>query len=308
MKTNKGLKIALICVSAVALLLLIYVIVILCIQHFDRYKPISKDDFYKSVGNDLHIPVVEINTAGSDPQDREIYKTCSFTVSNAQNPSHNFKRPIKQNITDEGGPGIRLRGNYSNKAPEKSYRIRFNEQTSLFGLEANRSWVLLAEYYDQSNIRNYTAFSIAKHFDNLDFTPTPNHVALIMNGEFKGLYLLCEQIDEENGRCDIEDDIYALKDDYPFLACIDSSNKRGLKEGRDYFEIEGYYPVEIKYPDYDERPQIDDPVFKYIEEYMNAVITTLKTGQAVNVSFSQSAVTFEDLVDIDSLVDYYLIN
>lgn len=308
MKTNKGLKIALITVSSIAFLLLVYLIVILCIHFFDSYKPINEEEFYEAVGDNLNIPVIEINTAGSDPQDKEIYKTCSFQLSNAQDPNHNIKLPIKQNPTDIGGIGIRLRGNYSKKAPEKSYRIRFNEQTSLLGMEANRSWVLLADYYDQSNIRNYTAYTLASYFDNLDFTPTPNHVALIMNGEFKGLYLLCEQIDEENGRCDIEEDIFALSGDYPFLVCIDSGNKSGLVKDRDYFEIEGYYPVEIKYPDYDERPEKNDPVFNYTKEYMTAVIESLKSGKAVNVSFSDTPLAFEDLVDVDSLVDYYLVN
>lgn len=308
MKQNKGLKIAIIILSVLCALFLAYFIVMLCIHLRDSYNPISKEEFYESVGDGLKIPVVEINTPGSDPVDKEIYKTCSFQLSNAQDESHNIKVTIKPNNWDVGGVGIRVRGNYSAKAPKKAYRVRFNEPTSLLGLDASKSWVLLADYYDQSSIRNYTALSLAKEFDNLDFTPTPNHVALIMNGEFKGLYLMCQQVSASSGSCNIQEDIFALEKNYPFLVCVDASSKRGQKKGRDYFDIEGWYPVEIKYPDSHERPSEGDPVFHYIQEYMTAVITSLKTGQAQKVSFSDTPLGFEDLVDVDSLVDYYLVN
>ena len=35
---------------------------------------------------------------------------------------------------------------------------------------------------------------------------------------------------------------------------------------------------------------------------------TLKTGEKVDVSFSSTKVGFNDLVDVDSLIDYYLVN
>ncbi len=309
MKANKKFKITIISLSIASALLLAGVIVLLCILLNDPYEPITKDEFYERVGQGLSIPVVEINTDSTDPSSDTDFDSCSFAMSNTADPSHSFSVEMKGDPYAVGGVGIRLRGNYTQKAEKKAYRIRFNEKTSILGLKANKNWVLLADYYDQSSIRNYAALTLAKEFDSLDFTPTPNHVALIINGEFKGLYLLCERVDEEKGRCDIEvDNLDAYKNSYPFLVCIDESSKSGLSEGRDYFEIEGFLPVEIKYPDYDERPQAGDPVFSYIEEYMNAVFTALKTGESVTVSFSSKPLSLEDLVDIDSLIDYYLIN
>lgn len=309
MKTNKKFKITIISLSVACALLLAGVIVLLCILLYDPYEPIDKEEFYERVGDNLKIPVVEINTDGSDPSSDTTYDSCSFAISNTEDPTHSFSVENKGLAEAVGGVGIRLRGNYTQKAEKKAYRVRFNEKTSILGLKANKNWILLADYYDQSAIRNYTALTLASYFDNMDFTPTPNHVALIMNGEFKGLYLLCERIDEENGRCDIEVDyLEDYKNNYPFLVCVDESSKSGLTEGRDYFNIEGWYPVEIKYPDYDERPTEGDPVFNYIQEYMNAVFTALKTGEAVSVSFSDKPMRLEDLVDIDSLIDYYLVN
>ena len=41
---------------------------------------------------------------------------------------------------------------------------------------------------------------------------------------------------------------------------------------------------------------------------MNAVFTTLKTGESVTVSFRDTPVYFEDLVDVDSYLEFVLIN
>lgn len=41
---------------------------------------------------------------------------------------------------------------------------------------------------------------------------------------------------------------------------------------------------------------------------MSAVFTTLATGEKVEVSFRDGEVGFEDLVDVDSFIDYYLLN
>ena len=71
-----------------------------------------------------------------------------------------------------------------------------------------------------------------------------------------------------------------------------------------------YYPVEIKYPEFDERgvTKENDKVFLYIKEYINAVFYTLKTGESIEVSFSNTSMSFEDLVDEDSFLQYVLIN
>ena len=41
---------------------------------------------------------------------------------------------------------------------------------------------------------------------------------------------------------------------------------------------------------------------------MTAVMTTLKTGEKVTVSFREEPVGYEDLIDVDSLIDYVLLN
>ena len=281
---------------------------ILLIDFDKERKLMTKEEFYAAAADDVEIPIIEINTKESkEPENKTDYVDCSVKISNTENDDHLLS--VKM-----GEAGVRLRGNSTMREDKKPYRIKFESKQSVLGMPKNKSWVLLADYYDQSSIRNYTAFTLGSYFDNLDFVPSANHVVLIMNGEFRGLYLLSDQIDEK--RVDVEQDVEEINietpNDIPFLVEIDEYAVNEGVTGVDNFKVnalDNY--AEVKYPESDERPYDsdgNDVCFDYIEEYINAVFTSLKTGKAVDVSFSTTDVTFEDLVDVDSLVDYYLLN
>lgn len=274
---------------------------------------IYKDQFLDMVENSLNIPIVEVTTQDNVlPYSKEEYVNCSFKISNCEDEEHNFSVPMAKNYEDDGCVGIRLRGNSTMKARKRPYRIKFDDKQSLFGLKSNKSWVLLADYYDQSYIRNYTAFTLADEFDNMDFAPTPHHVALILNNEFKGIYLLCEQMDEKKGRANVDDDFDITVDkEFPFLIEMDLKAYMEGETGVDNFYVKSVNNhVEIKFPEADERYATadNDIVYDYIYEYVNAVFTTMKTNEKVEVSFRDAPVGLEDLVDMDSAVDYYLVN
>ncbi|MBQ9792961.1 MAG: CotH kinase family protein [Clostridia bacterium] len=283
----------------------------LTFQNLNVANPkVSAEQFYEITEGKLNVPVIEINTQNKEaPFSKEDYVNASFKISNCKNPDHNFAVSMKANYDDEDSVGIRLRGNSTMYLRKRPFRIKFENKQKLLGLDKNKSWVLLADYLDQSYIRNYTAFAIADEFDNLQFTPTPNHVALILNGNFQGLYLLCEQIDENSGRTAVEEDFDVTTDkEFPFLVEMDAAAYKEGITGIDNFNVEGFKYVEIKYPESDERNLLngEDVVFDYINEYINAVFKTLKTGESVEVSFRENPVAFSDLVDVNSAIDYYL--
>lgn len=252
------------------------------------------------------VPVIEIEIENNlFPTNKEQYLNCSFKLSNTKNDNYNLS-------VDMGNAGIRLRGNSTMTFKKKPFRIKFNKKQSLFGLEKNKSWVLLADYLDQSCIRNYTAMQIANAVYN-GFSPTGTHVVVVINGQYQGLYLLCEQIDEKVGRTSVKTDINPeTQTEFPFLVemGVDSLNE-GIT-GIDNFELENlWYPIEIKYPEFDERNLTteEDVVFNYIKEYIYASLYTLKTGQRYACSFRDGQeLSFEDLVDEDSYLEYILIN
>ena len=98
---------------------------------------------------------------------------------------------------------IKLRGNSTLGAAKKPFRIKFDSKQSLFGLEKSKDWVLLANYYDKSNLRNYLAYLTANKMTNLGFQPSSIFVDVYFNGEYYGLFTLCEQMEVNPGRVDI---------------------------------------------------------------------------------------------------------
>lgn len=282
---------------------------------------VSKNQFLEMVGEDLNIPLIEINTEKSKlPHDKENYVNCSFELSNCEDVKDNLSVEMGENEEGDYNVGLRLRGNSTFSEMKKPYRIKFAEKQSLFGLKKNKSWVLLAEYFDQSYIRNFTAFTLAKGVistladDDKYFAPTGHHVALVINDEFKGLFLLCEQMDENKGRAEVKNDEafenVESKTDFPFLIEMDNQAfKEGVTGVDNFYTDYDFQPVEIKYPEADERGKTEtsDKVFDYIKEYVNAVCYLLKNGGTVEVSFKANPVSLEQLVDIDSFVDYYLL-
>ena len=111
--------------------------------------------------------------------------------------------------------GIRVRGNSTafggnvgmirkNQVP---YRIKFEKKTNLFGLNDAaecKSWVLLRAEYDL--LKNDIAFRLGRtiiHEDNYCSDGIPVHVYL--NGDFKGVYELCEQSQINKHRINISE-------------------------------------------------------------------------------------------------------
>lgn len=242
------------------------------------------------------LPIVNISTGGAAIGSKEVYTDMTFSIENCEDE-----------LSEVSG-GIRLRGNTTMFLPKKPYRIKFDKKQSLFGLDKAKSWVLLADYLDPSALHNYTAFSLGNELDGFNFTPTPNKVNVYLNGEYVGLYTLCEQVQENEGRMDIElDEITdAMTDlkDFNFFICMDSNfiYDPGAKEDETYFYIEEYDKYfEIKYP---EKEQFASEVqFKSFVDQLKAYIKDLM--DAFN---SKDVDRISDEVNLKSLADFLIID
>lgn len=80
-----------------------------------------------------------------------------------------------------------------NAGPKKPYKVKFNTETSVFGWPANKSFRLLANWYDQTFLRNEFAFDIARRTTDTWASKT-QACELWVNGEYKGLYQFAEAV------------------------------------------------------------------------------------------------------------------
>ena len=109
------------------------------------------------------------------------------------------------------GTEIRVRGNSTPTYAKKPFQIKFQTKTDLFGMGKAKTWILLANYLDQSYIRNSIMYRLAKlmGMNASDF----QNVEVFIDGEYQGVYLLCEKVNINSNRVDIHE----LEDDNELL-------------------------------------------------------------------------------------------
>ena len=160
------------------------------VKAFDGETLVSEDRAYFS-----KLPVLYIDTEdGADITSKDEYKSAAMYIQNNTSTSA---------AVYSGEISIKGRGNSSWLWPKKPYRIKLDKKTNLFGMGQNKNWVLLANYLDESLLRNTTGFRLSEQF-GLTATETV-WTDVVLNGEYAGNYQLCEQIRVDSGRVDIFD-------------------------------------------------------------------------------------------------------
>lgn len=99
---------------------------------------------------------------------------------------------------------IRGRGNTSWGFPKKPYRLKFSKKISLCGLRKAKNYVLLACYSDASLMQYALACRIARMLD-MPFAPEVVPVDVVLNGSYKGSYILCNKPGINAGSVDIDE-------------------------------------------------------------------------------------------------------
>ena len=195
-------------------------------------------------------------------------------------------------IEDLEGGSIKGRGNSTWNRPKKPYAVKLSGKKALLGMPADKRWNLLANYIDRTAIRNAVAFEIARKTD-LAWTPNGRFVELILNGEHKGNYYLCEHIKLAKDRVNItemsETDIEGEAVTGGYITEITTDDVQEFTT--DVF----HWPVNIKEPDED---VIQPEQIAYLAGYFNTFERILK---------KQEDGDYRDYIDMDSFIDWWLV-
>ena len=160
------------------------------------------------------------------------------------------------------------RGHSTSDKPKKPYNIKLDKQESFFGLPARDRWVMLANFFDHSLMRNALGQEIARQTSLAPTTPQGRFVRVVVGEENQGLYYMSERVldmvDDETVL--LEFDAYALnEDEYTFRT------HSGL-------------PVSVRKP-----KKLSTPLFEAVQELVNRA-----DADPVNH------------IDFDTFADYYL--
>ena len=192
----------------------------------------------------------------------------------------------------EGRGRIRGRGNSTWEwYPKKPYRLKLDEKAEILGLAADKDWVLLANYRDPTHLMNTFVFEMGERLG----IPFPNHtryVELTINGDYKGLYQLTEQVEQGKSRVNID------KEEGMLLALDVDDGPENAPGAEDNFWSEVYrLPVCVKFPSSDEESQGDEAKRLAREAFAaleNAILTHDYDALA-------------KVMDIPVMIDYLLI-
>lgn len=238
---------------------------------------IAELEFYghPGVGDDSHLyqvtnlPTVSIHTLnGEIPYDKEHQIVSQLTII-----SDNGSKLLSE-------PGTtRERGNASRTFPKKPWRIKFDTKQRVLDAPAKaKKWTLINNYGDKTLMRNLLAFELSRCL-GMDYTPFGTAVDVLLNGEFKGCYQLCDQVTINKNRVNItemtpeDNQGSALTGGY--LIEVDAyANKE-----KSWFNSNKGNPVTIKSPDEDE---ITANQKQYIRNFFNKMENQWATYLDVN--------------------------
>ncbi len=103
----------------------------------------------------------------------------------------------------DGESQIKVRGHSTSSGEKIPYNIKFSEKTELLGLGRSKKWNLLANLFDRTQLRNMLALNFAREI-GLDTTSETCFAELYVNGEYRGLYQICEPIDVGSTELDLD--------------------------------------------------------------------------------------------------------
>lgn len=181
---------------------------------------------------------------------------------------------------NKSGITIKVRGNTSAMYDKKPYKIKLQQKADLLGrggMYEDLNWILIKD----ENLKFKVGFFV-NSFLGLQWTPSYEYVNVIINGDYRGVYMLLESV-ERNTNCRLnvsttgyifELDAYYWKEDVYFESRFD--------ERINYT---------FKYPENDD---LTDEKISYIQSVVNDAEKSLIDG------------TYDNYIDVESFASWML--
>lgn len=213
----------------------------------------------------------------------------------------------------DGVVGIELRGSSSQAIfPKKGMAVETqnpdgsNNNVSLLGLPAENDWVLNGPYSDKTLMRNAITYIMAGWI--MDYAPRVRFCEVVINNNYRGVYILTEKIKRDANRVDIStlnpdenqgDDLtggYIIKFDK-----FDGAFSDGFpSKYPPYGSTAGHSFYQYHYP----KPDEISPAQKdYIHDFIYELEDALKSPE-----FADPEDGYRKYFDVESLINFIFIN
>lgn len=266
-----------------------------------------------------HLPILSIDTNGAAIPGLPIYQDGEISgYTTAENGATTL--PAAIDVIDNAGvynhltdaPAIssqiqiRVRGNSSREFAKLNYFIKLqnadgtNNPQELLGMDAHHEWALHGPFLDKSLIRNYMWYNIAGQI--MDYAPNVRFCEVIINGQYKGLYLLIETITagKEGARLGLE--VSKKNNDFSgYIVRLDrpSEDPQTLSPFSVY-SVRTLMEIDVIYPG---KQNMTDVIKENIKNDFSFFEKTIYSYDFDNPEYG-----YTQLIDVDSFADYFIIN
>lgn len=202
---------------------------------------------------------------------------------------------------------IETRGSSSQELPKKSYGfttlLENNDKNnvSLLNFPSENDWVLNALAFDPSMIRDYLSYTLGNMLG--DYSPRVKFVEVVVNNDYKGVYILTEKIKIDSDRVDLK----KLKNDDNDAPNVTGGYiiKADKTTGGDFVawalpNANGWQTDFL----------LDSPKSEDITNQQNNYIESVFTELALKAQNNNSSIFngFPSIIDIPSFVDFMIMS
>jgi len=254
-----------------------------------------------------NLPIVVINTNSQTIMDdpRIVCDMCIIdngfgTINSISDPFNDYNGKIS----------IEYRGSSSQSFPKKSYALETqdslgnNNNVSLLGMPVENDWILYAPYTDKSLMRNFLTFDLGRKMGH--YAPRTVYCELVINGDYKGIYILMEKIKRDNNRLDIAkldaDDLAGDSLTGGYIIKVDKYTGTGGADWLSDFPKIGDGSLYIQYH-YPEANVLLPQQLDYIEHFVDSFEYAL-----AGPNFADTSIGYAKYIDVNSFIDLYIIN
>lgn len=160
---------------------------------------------------DSNLPIVVINTDGGVTIPDEPKVLATMKIIWHQDGSRNYLTDVNnpEFLNYDGRIGIEIRGSSSQNLPKKPYGLETlqaddvtNNNVSILGMPKENDWVLNSLAFDQTGMRDVISYELSEKMGQ--YAPRRVYCEVVINNDYKGLYVFMEKIKADDNRVNIE--------------------------------------------------------------------------------------------------------
>ena len=195
-----------------------------------------------------------------------------------------------------------VRGNSTAGYAKKPFKLKFDDKpgkknSTVFGMDRDKSWTLLASYLDQTFVRDKVGLDLGRRMDNIAWTPDSRYVELFVNDQYRGSYLMTDSVKIDDDRVDVD----------PEEGMLMEVDNRLASSALGFISSKGKIPIIFKDPD--ERKTLDngDPDPEgYTSKKLSDVKSRVNAFESKLYSSSGRS-KYRDFIDEGSAIDFNLV-